>query len=60
MAEISFKVTKAEMKLMEEHANEILRMLNLDPDTVRYEQNLKIVTENIGIILKEKGSTYHE
>lgn len=60
MAEIKIKLTKAEMKAMEENANKILEQIGLDPDVVRYEQNLKIISDNIGEVLKRKESIKDE
>lgn len=60
MAEIKIKLTKAEMKAMEENANKILEQIGLNPDVVRYEQNLKIISDNIGEVLKRKESIKDE
>lgn len=60
MPEITFKITKAEMKQMEETANQILTDLGYDPDVVRYEQNLKIVQDNLATIMKRKETKKNE
>ena len=43
-----------------EKNNKILEQIGLNPDVVRYEQNLKIISDNIGEVLKRKESIKDE
>lgn len=52
MPEVKLDISKSEMKAMEEAANDILMQQGKDPEVYRYEQNLKLVTENMKLLLK--------
>ncbi|MCW6665694.1 hypothetical protein NHG32_08355 [Aerococcaceae bacterium NML191219] len=52
MPEVKLEISKSEMKAMEEAANDILMQQGKDPEVYRYEQNLKLVTENMKLLLK--------
>ncbi|MCW6660035.1 hypothetical protein NHG25_06020 [Aerococcaceae bacterium NML191292] len=52
MPEVKLDISKSEMKAMEEAANDILMQQGKDPEVYRYEQNLRLVTENMKLLLK--------